>query len=237
MSISYVQLSQNSDYSKFSAFDCSYSGVPDHAKEEVHSLSRYLSDEEGAKSDLRKGLGVTTVAYVDEEVAGYFTLMTGSVLESRTGADFTDRFPFYCITYPAIKISRFAVDRKYQSMEIEPGLKVSDYMFIEILSIGESLARVEAESRYGAAVPPGEQARYDERQERLGVRFVIADALGAKRTLNFYCNRGFKPFKSGEIDYPTMIKDIVSGTYRKPENVKHVGIPLYLDLQKKLAKV
>ncbi|HMK48109.1 MAG TPA: hypothetical protein VK436_15920 [Methanocella sp.] len=177
---------------------------------------------------------MTTVAYVAGEVAGYFTLMAGSVLEARTGADFTDRFSFYCITYPAIKISRFAVDRKYQSVEVEPGLKVSDYMFVELLSIGDSLARVGTEFWYGDALSQDKKYVNNERRERLGVRFVIADALGVKRTLNFYCNRGFKPFKSNEVDYKTMIDEIIAGTYQKPESVKHVGIPLYMDLQKKL---
>jgi len=237
MGISYQQLSPDSDYSRFSDFDCSYPDVPEYAKDEVRSLSQYLSHEDGAKNDLKKGLGVTTVAYVAGEVAGYFTLMAGSVLEARTGADFIDRFSFYCITYPAIKISRFAVDRKYQSIEVEPGLKVSDYMFIELLSIGDSLARVRAESWYGDALSQDKKHVNNERQERLGIRFVIADALGAKRTLNFYCNRGFKPFKSNEIDYQKMIDEIIAGTYKKPENLKHVGIPLYLDLRKKTRSV
>lgn len=231
MAISYVQLSLDTNYSEFSDFDCSYDGVPDYTKEEIRSLSEYLSREDGAKSDLKKGFGITTVAYKDGELAGYFTLMGGSIIEGSIGDEFLDRFPFYCTTYPALKISRFAVDKKYQSKKDKAGLKVSDYMLIEILSIGISLSRVEVESRYEDYLSRDEKSQYEERLERLGMRFVITDALGVKKTLMFYHNRGFKPFNNKR--YETTFNDILAGTYKKPEDVKHVGIPMYLDLHNK----
>jgi GNAT superfamily N-acetyltransferase len=209
MDCDYVKLGLDSDYSKFLDFECSYKGIPDYAKDDIRSLSEYLSHEKGARYDFEKGFGVTRVAYRDGKPVGYFTLMSGSIFYERLGTDLADTFSFHCLTYPALKISRFAVDKRYQGERDEAGWRISEYMLSRIFAIGTSLSN------------------------HIGVRYIITDALGIYKTLRFYRDNGFRPFNGRDmkkIPYETTFNSILSGNYKKPEDEEHVGVPLYTKL-------
>lgn len=211
--VTFSQLSVDSDYDRFVDFNCDYKDnispypYPEYARLHIKSLSDYLCHENGARADLQRGYGVTTVAYVDGHVAGYYTLMAGSIYEPRFPDNSRpEEFPFPCKTYPAIKITRFAVSNKYQGIPIavyaygdkEYKLHIKDFMFNQIHLTGTRLSYVERERDYTLSemIP-----------DLIGVRYIIADALAVPRTLRFYRKVGFEAFMPG--DYRKRLEEIL----------------------------
>lgn len=90
-------LSENAD---LSGFDC---GVDD--------LNDFIQND--ALKNQNDLVSVTKLLYLDAVLVGYFTITLGAIQKERIAlTDKVDRYPYR--VYPAIKLARLAVDKRYQ---------------------------------------------------------------------------------------------------------------------------
>lgn len=204
MSLELRKLSKDTDCSQFSSFDCHYSDgyrVADHLEQEICDLSSYLT--QGSLYALTKGYGVSYLAYMDKNLAGFFTINAGHIifdkkeLNKTEGLEELNKKPY--ISFPAVKIVRLAVSNEYQGMRED---KIGDQLISAVETISHQLSK------------------------SIGIRFLKVDALADYRTLKFYTRVGFKP----HYDRKNLQKyeAIMEGNYK--ENGSSVS--MYLDLQK-----
>lgn len=75
-------------------------------------MDRYLREQVG--QDIRRRVAACFVALTDEnQIAGYYTLASASVLLQDLPPDLSRKLPRYP-TVPAVRMGRLAVDRPYQ---------------------------------------------------------------------------------------------------------------------------
>ena len=92
----------NYDYSQFS---CKIPDLNDFLKEDANKQKEAM-------------LNVTYLALYDEKIIGYFTLSTDNIKISNLQGDYEKKFKdkdVYYKVFPAIKIGRFGVDKRYEN--------------------------------------------------------------------------------------------------------------------------
>ena len=94
----YEKLSPNHDLTKFSC------GVDDR--------DDFLKSD--ALKQQEKNLNVTYLAVYDDEILGYVSILADSIRCRQIDKNISTKYP----DYPAVKIGRLAVDKKYKGMHI-----------------------------------------------------------------------------------------------------------------------
>lgn len=79
---------------------------------ESEALNRYLREQ--ATQDIRRRMAACFVALTeDQQIVGYYTLASASVLLTDLPADVSKKLPRYP-TVPAVRMGRLAVDRRFK---------------------------------------------------------------------------------------------------------------------------
>jgi GNAT superfamily N-acetyltransferase len=152
-----------------SCFDCS-----------DEQLNEFLRED--AIGYQRGKIAVTYLCYLENQLAGYYCLMNDSIELKGRPKKVLDKLGKRQRNYPAIKIGRLGVCKKYPRMGIGSEM-------VKII-VGQALSQ----------------------SEEVGCRFITVDAYSKPQVLSFYRKNGFKILKKPVNDNVPMYLDILSPT-------------------------
>ena len=229
MVLRYEAYSEAYNLSAFSNFDCkdsTYDKLYRKLRREFDALCAFPKQGcypgKTIECSRKDGMGVTYLVYDDDIAVGFFTLASNSLTIDDDA--FTEKFrefipPELSVwkptkTFPAIRITQLAVDRKYQNGYLKEhkrehpvditGRKIpaSDYVMEKIFDAVQLLSK------------------------SVGIRYIIVDALAVPRTVAYYERYDFEPFPR-DID---LFKILKGKSYSN--NHDHDAVSMYLDLNR-----
>lgn len=221
MVLRYETHSEASDITAFSDFDCrdsTYDKLYRKLRKEFNMLCAFPKQgcypSKTINCSRKDGMGITYLVYDDNNAIGYFTLASSSLTINVENfmENFRDFIPPELSvwkpskSFPAIRITQLAVDKKYQKVPLvdKTGreIKASDYIMERIFDEVQLLSR------------------------SVGIRYIIVDALAVPRTINYYDRYDFVPLPR-DNELFALLK---GKSYSK--NQDDDAVSMYLDLNR-----